>query len=67
MLVFDYGATSKFDDVLFEHGGLPHVLPIAVRLKFSLAGQVVQTILRLFEFVCGTPPSCLKIKGWVVA
>ena len=20
----------------------------------------------VFEFVCGTPPSCLKVKGWVV-
>ena len=29
------GAT-KFDDVLFEHGGLPHVLPLAVHLKFVL-------------------------------
>ena len=20
----------------------------------------------VFEFVCGTPPSCLKVRGWVV-
>ena len=20
----------------------------------------------VFEFVCGTPPSCLKVMGWVV-
>ena len=26
----------KFDDVLLEHGGLPHVLPVAVHLKFVL-------------------------------
>ena len=32
----DNGATSKFDDVLHEHGGLPHVLPLAVNLKFVL-------------------------------
>ena len=38
ILIFDNGATSKFDDVLLEHGGLPHVLP--------LAGQVKGTILR---------------------
>ena len=29
---FDNGAISKFDDVLLEHGGLPHVLPLAVHL-----------------------------------
>ena len=33
---FDNGAISKFDDVLLEHGGLPHVLPLAVHLKFVL-------------------------------
>ena len=31
---FDNGAISKFDDVLLEHGGLPHVLSLAVQLKF---------------------------------
>ena len=30
---FDNGATSKIDDVLAEHGGLFHVLPLAVRLN----------------------------------
>ena len=30
----DNGAIHKFDDVLLEHGGLPHVLPLAVHLKF---------------------------------
>ena len=29
---FDKGATSKIDDVLIEHGGLPHDLPLAVHL-----------------------------------
>ena len=33
---FDNSAISKFDDVLLEHGGLPHVLPLAVHLKFDL-------------------------------
>ena len=33
---FDKGATNKFDDVLTEHGGLPHVLPLAVYLGFIL-------------------------------
>ena len=27
---------SKFDDVLLEHGGLPHVLPLAVKMDFFL-------------------------------
>ena len=29
-------ATSKIDDVLTEHGGLLHVLPLAVHLIFIL-------------------------------
>ena len=33
---FDNCATSKFDDVNIEHGGLPHVLPLAVHLEFIL-------------------------------
>ena len=41
---FDKGATRKIDDVLIEHGGLPHVLPLAVQLDFG--GQVQVTILR---------------------
>ena len=43
---FDNGATSKIDDVLTEHGGLLHVLPVAVHLIF-FAGQVGGTILNL--------------------
>ena len=31
---FDNGVTSKIDDVLTEHGGLLHVLPLAVNLDF---------------------------------
>ena len=68
MLVVDNGATSKFDDVLFEDGGLLHVLPLAVHLNFfglTSTGDHSKMFL-LFEFVCGTPPSCLKVKGWVV-
>ena len=33
---FDNGATSKVDDILPEHGGLPHVLPFAVHLNIFL-------------------------------
>ena len=29
---FDNGAINKFDDVLLDHGGLPHVLPLTVHL-----------------------------------
>ena len=61
------GAT-KFDDVLFEHGGLLHVLPLVVHLKFfgwTSTGDHSKIFL-LFEFLCGIPPSCLKVKGWVV-
>ena len=31
---FENGATSKIDDVLIKHGGLLHVLPLAVHLDF---------------------------------
>ena len=31
---FVNGATSKIDDVLIEHGGLLHVLPLAIHLDF---------------------------------
>ena len=39
--------TSKFDDVLLEHGGLPHVLPLTVHL-FFFAEQVERVILSHF-------------------
>ena len=53
-----------FDDVLLEHGGLP----LAVQLKFfgwTSIGDHSKMFL-LFELCCGTPPSCLKVVGWVV-
>ena len=31
---FEKGAKLKFDDVLLEHGGLPHDLPLAVHLNY---------------------------------
>ena len=34
------------DDVLTEHVGLLHVLPLAVHLRFFFAGQVGGTIVR---------------------
>ena len=53
----------------FEHGGLTHVLPLAVKLEFfcwTSTGDHSKMFL-LFEYCCGTPPSCLKVRGWVVA
>ena len=57
-----------FDDVLLEHGRLPHVLPLAVKLDFfcwTSTGDHSKIFL-LFELCCGTPPSCLKVMGWWV-
>ena len=50
---FDNGATSKIDDVLFEDGGLPHVLPLAVHLEFfSVEGTILRCSYSL-SFVVG--------------
>ena len=35
----DNGATSKIDVVFIEHGGLPHVLALAVHLGFFLVDK----------------------------
>ena len=43
---FDNGAIFKIDDVLTEHGGLPHVLPLAVHLRFFF-------LLESLRFVAG--------------
>ena len=46
---FDNGATSKIDVALTEHGGLLHVLPLAVHLNYFLIdGPVGGTILSKF-------------------
>ena len=47
MLAFNNNATFKNDDVFNEHGGLLHVLPLAVRLRFFFAGQLGVTTLNL--------------------
>ena len=40
-LHFNSVATSVIDNVLLEHGGLPHVLPLAVHLdNFTLDGLI---------------------------
>ena len=48
---FDNGASSKIDDVLAEDGGLLHVLPLTVHMKFFFDGQVGGTILKLSYFL----------------
>ena len=42
----------ELDNILIEHGGLPHVLPLDVRISYD---GCVEGIL-LFGFFCGTPP-----------
>ena len=37
--LFDNGASSKIDDVLAEDGGLLHLLPLTVHLKFFLTDK----------------------------
>ena len=62
---FDNDSTSKIDDVLTEHGGLLYVHPLAVHLRFffwTSRGDHSEPFL-LFEFLCWTPPSCLKVMG----
>ena len=49
---FDNCATSKIDDVLIEHVGLPHIL--------SLAVHSMKILLFMFKFFCGIHPSSLK-------
>ena len=65
---FDNGATSKFDDVLLVHGGLHHVIPLAVHLHFfgwTSRGDHPETFLP-FEFGCGTLSAYLEVVdgGW---
>ena len=58
-----------FDNVLPEHVGLPHVLPLAVHLDFC-SEQLERVILRHFNswvFFCVRPPAWLKVLcGWWV-
>ena len=60
MLAFDNDATSKIDDVLTEHGGLLHVLPLAVHLT---GRDDHSEPFLLFDLLCETLPSCLKVIG----
>ena len=54
----------KFDDVLLEHDGLPHVLSLAVHLIFLWSSRRDHSEKGLlFRFCCRTPPSCSKVIG----
>ena len=55
---------SVFDNVLLEHGGLPHVLPLAVHLIF-LPEQVEGVILSHFYSLSFLVRGLLKSWGWV--
>ena len=47
------------DNVLLNHGGLPHVIPLAVHLEYFLVDKYRGPLMFfLFEFCCETPPSC---------
>ena len=49
-LFFDYGTISKVDDVLLEHSGLPHILPLTIHLTLfcrSSRGDHSKTLLHL--------------------
>ena len=62
---FDNVSIGVIDD---EHGGLPYAFPLAVHLRFvcwTSRGDHSEPFF-LFEFFCGTPPSCLKVMGRVV-
>ena len=53
---FDNDATIKIDDVLTEHGGLLHVLPLAVHPEFFLLDKWGGTTLNLsysLRFIVG--------------
>ena len=66
---FDNDATSKIDDVLTEHGGLLHVLPLIVHLVFFYE-QVGGTFLKLsysLGLFVGSLVHALKLRvggGW---
>ena len=67
---FENGALSKIDDVLAEDGGLLHVLPLTVHLKFCIdtgddglgtnnAAISPSWLLSVFSYKCDNS-SCLR-------
>ena len=61
-----------FDNVLPEHGGLPHILPLAYNLDFfelsvEVEGLIQSQFYSLSFFIRGfLQPSCLKVTEGVV-
>ena len=51
------------DNILREHGGLPHVRPLAVYLS-TCAKQEEGVILSLWDFPIERPPSCFGHELW---
>ena len=47
---FDYGASSRIDDVLVDDGGLLHVLPLTVHLKFFLTDKLDEPFWTILTF-----------------
>ena len=70
---FDNGAKSKFNDVLLDHGGLPHVLPLSIWNFFGgeVGGTHVPLILAMLpnqscwfwlrDVLWGRPPDKLLL------
>ena len=65
-LAFFNGPKRKIDDVLLEHVGLPHVLPLTVHLDFEHlpntqhSGVIGPSIRTMFSH-----PDPLKVIGWM--
>ena len=61
-----------FDNVFLEHGGLPHILPLAYNLDFfelsaEVEGLIQSQFYSLSFFIRGfLQPSCLKVTEGVV-
>ena len=57
------GTPPSCFDVLAEDGGLLHVFPLTVHLKFYASRGDHSGPFLFYELFCGTPPSCLKVIG----
>ena len=56
-----------FDNVLFEHGGPPHVCPLAVHSTEQVE-RVILSLFLLFEFLGPLGPlvAALVFRGWIL-
>ena len=63
---FDNGATCchQYRLMMFSLNMVNYSMSfLLLSTRHLLGGQVEGTILSLFEFVCGTPPLCFKVRG----